>query len=169
MALEQHSPRLTRPLVIAESIAYLLIGVVLVVMSAETLWQLARSVVVNVSLNGDVTAQLVGALNDALFVIILLELLSSVISHLRKGGLQLRPFLVIGIVSSVRRILVLGAQLSISRTHGAATHSSLEELALDAGVVLILTVALWLSRLRPQRRRAPRVRAAWQHQPRRAS
>ncbi len=149
-----------------ESIAYVLIGLVFVAMSAETLWQLASTVLTKVNLRGDVTAELVAALNEALFVIILLELLSTVINHLRKGGLQLRPFLVIGIVSSVRRILVLSAQLSVQRNGKSPQTASLEELLLDAGVVLILTAALWLSRSR-RPRRSTRVRAAWRRPPRR--
>jgi uncharacterized membrane protein (DUF373 family) len=170
MAAPEQPTWLTKPLAVAESVAYALIGLVLVVMSAETLWQLVRAVTAGVDLAGDVTAQLVGALNDALFVIILLELLSTVVNHLRKGGLQLRPFLVIGIVSSVRRILVLGAQLSAGRAHSVPTRASLDELALDAGVVLVLTAALWLSRLRPRPRRpARRARGAWRPAPRQAS
>jgi uncharacterized membrane protein (DUF373 family) len=143
--------RLIQPLALAESAAYVLIGIVFLAMTVETFWQLVRSVLIDINLGGNITAELVDSLNEALFVIILLELLSTVVNHLRKGGLQLRPFLVIGIVSSVRRILVLSAQLSVTRNAPSGPH--LEELALDAGVVRVLTIALWISRLRPRPRR----------------
>jgi hypothetical protein len=82
--------RLIQPLALAESAAYVLIGIVFLAMTVETLWQLVRSVLIDINLGGNITAELVDSLNEALFVIILLELLSTVVNHLRKGGLQLR-------------------------------------------------------------------------------
>ncbi len=115
-------------------------------MSIETLIEAIRSLA-SVNVAGAVTVHLVGVLNDLLFVIILLELMRTVTEHLKRGGFQLRPFLIIGVVSSVRRILVLGAQLSV--VHGHPTNSSfypdVVELGVETGVVLVLTVALFIA------------------------
>lgn len=121
-------------------------------MSIETLIEAVHSLAA-VNVAGAVTVHLVGVLNDLLFVIILLELMRTVTEHLKRGGFQLRPFLIIGIVSSVRRILVLGAQLSV--LHGVASHANflhdVIELGVETGVVLVLTVSLFIAARRRKR------------------
>jgi uncharacterized membrane protein (DUF373 family) len=147
--------QITKAIGLIEQLIYLAIGLLLSVMALETFYQ-AISTVFTVDLQGNVTKELVNVLNEALFVIILLELLGTVLNHLQKGGFQLRPFLIIGIVSSVRRILVLGAQLSTLRSLSLSHDSrgAIIELLADAAVVLILTLALFLNgrlkRSRPQ-------------------
>lgn len=137
-----------------ETVFYLLIALFLALMAAAVLYQAAHSFV-DINLGGDVTQTLVATLNEILFVIILLELMSTVHNHLKHGGFQLRPFLIIGIVSSVRRILVLGAELStISHALNApAFHSAITELLVETLVVVALTFALYLHALTKRRRR----------------
>ena len=94
----------------------------------------------------DIAIQMALVLNDFLFVIILIELLSTVISHLSEGGFQLQPFLIIGIISSVRRILVLGAQLPSLSVSKESFNRGLSELSIEALVVFVLAVALILVR-----------------------
>lgn len=87
------------------------------------------------------------AINGVLFVVIILELLETVMSHFDGGGFQLQPFLVIGIISAVRHILTVGARLSLL---GEGTQASFQraqvELGVNAGVVLALAIALILIR-----------------------
>ena len=40
--------------------------------------------------------------NDALFIVVILELVRTIIARLEGGGFQLQPFLVIGIISATR-------------------------------------------------------------------
>ncbi len=128
----------------SEKVIYLVIAVTLVLMSIVSLVS-STSALINVILHGDIILGLTSVLNDVLFVIILMELLGTVITHLSEGGFQLRPFLIIGIISSVRRILVLGAQLSTTRRESPTVFDhSLIELGVDALIVVILTVALYL-------------------------
>ncbi len=129
-----------------ESAIYLLIALLLAAMALESLYVTAKSLWIG-SPNASLSYGLVSALNGVLFVIILLELLSTVINHLKAGGFQLRPFLIIGIVSSVRRILVLGAQLSTSRSlalKGPAERALLE-LLVDSVVIATLSLALYIN------------------------
>lgn len=126
---------------LAEKILYILVGIGLVIMAALVLFQGAKDLY-HLSSSTSITLQVATVLNDILFSIILLELLSTVVTHLSEGGFQLKPFLIIGIISSVRRILVLGAQLSTSRISHSMFRRELVELALDGLVALILTVAL---------------------------
>jgi uncharacterized membrane protein (DUF373 family) len=87
------------------------------------------------------------AINGVLFVIILMELLRTVLAHFEGGGLQLQPFLIIGIISAVRHILTIGARLTLSgEGSGTAFQHSQVELGVEAGVVLALAVGLVLIR-----------------------
>jgi uncharacterized membrane protein (DUF373 family) len=85
------------------------------------------------------------AVNSALFIVVVLELIRTIVARLEGGGFQLQPFLVIGIISATRDILTVGAELSLvgRQTPIAPT---LTELAVNAGVVVALAVALVLVR-----------------------
>ncbi|SHE55421.1 Phosphate-starvation-inducible E [Ferrithrix thermotolerans DSM 19514] len=137
-------PGASQVLEFSEKIIYLVIAITLVVMSVISLISSTKALA-NVVVHGDVILGLTSVLNDILFVIILMELLGTVITHLSEGGFQLRPFLIIGIISSVRRVLVLGAQLSTTRRLSTvAFDHALIELGVDATIVVILTVSLFI-------------------------
>jgi uncharacterized membrane protein (DUF373 family) len=137
-------PGASQVLEFSEKIIYLVIAITLVVMSVVSLISSTKALA-NVVVHGDVILGLTSVLNDILFVIILMELLGTVITHLSEGGFQLRPFLIIGIISSVRRVLVLGAQLSTTRRLSTvAFDHALIELGVDATIVVILTVSLFI-------------------------
>ncbi len=55
-------------------------------------------------------------LSSVLFAVILLELLRTIITYLKTRDIHaiMREFLVVGIISSVRKILLVGAQASLS-------------------------------------------------------
>jgi diacylglycerol kinase family enzyme len=55
----------------------------------------------------------VRAVNSALFIVVVLELVRTIMARLEGGGFQLQPFLVIGIISATRDILTVGAELSL--------------------------------------------------------
>ena len=85
--------------------------------------------------------------NSVLFVVIVLELFGTVISHFRSGGFQLRPFLIIGIISGVRHILTVGAQSIFGgnaeqTANGRDFSHSMIEFGVNVGIVLGLVIAL---------------------------
>jgi uncharacterized membrane protein (DUF373 family) len=84
------------------------------------------------------------AVNGVLFAIIVVEVMRTVVAHFDKAGLQLQPFLIIGIISAVRGILTIGARLSLQGT--VRIHDALLELGVDAAVVLSLAFSLVLIR-----------------------
>ena len=87
------------------------------------------------------------SINGVLFVIIVMELLRTVAAHFEHTGFQLQPFLIIGIISSVRHILTVGARLTLrGEGAGAAFAHSQIELGVEAGVVLALSLGLVLIR-----------------------
>jgi uncharacterized membrane protein (DUF373 family) len=81
-----------------------------------------------------------------LFIVVVLELLRTIVGRLEGGGFQLQPFLVIGIISATQDILTVGAELSLAGRGGMPLGRSMTELAVNAGVVLALSVALVLVR-----------------------
>jgi uncharacterized membrane protein (DUF373 family) len=87
------------------------------------------------------------AINGVLFAIIVLEVMRTVVAHFERAGLQLQPFLIIGIISAVRGILSVGARLSLQgNVKGGAVHDAVLELGVNAAVVVGLALSLVLIR-----------------------
>ena len=83
------------------------------------------------------------AINDLLFVIILLEILRTVIGRFTSGSYQLESFLVIGVIASVRSILTVGATLTLGSDISQEKFTRLLfELGVSAVISLLLVIAL---------------------------
>ena len=99
--------------------------------------------------------------NDLLLVLIIMEVLRTVARFLRKRELNvdvedLVPFLVIGGISAARRILAIGASLSLNEAqhveHQVGNidaslnwdrfNQAMIELGVDAGLIVVITLAL---------------------------
>ncbi len=80
--------------------------------------------------------------NDVLLALIILELLWTVIRFLKKQKFILGPFLAIGIIAAVRRILLIEAQTSYMEL---VPTEKLYEIGLSALVIIILMAAYYLS------------------------
>ena len=87
-------------------------------------------------------SSMIALVNDVLLALIILELLWTVIRFLKKQKFSLGPFLAIGIIAAVRRILLIEAQTSLME------HTPVEklyEIGLSAIVIIILMIAYYLS------------------------
>ncbi len=85
--------------------------------------------------------------NDLLLVIILLELFRTIIRFLQTDVITLEPFLNIGIIASIRRILTSGAELAhLTEVSEAMFNRYLLDIGLNVGVVIVLTGAAYLVR-----------------------
>jgi len=80
-------------------------------------------------------------INDVLFVLIVMELLWTVIRYLKRQEFSLKPFLAIGIISSLRRILMVEAQMSMDRH---TDYYPLAELGVSTAIVLVLVFSYYL-------------------------
>lgn len=80
--------------------------------------------------------------NDVLLALIILELLWTVIRFLKKQKFILAPFLAIGIIAAVRRILLIEAQTSFMEH---VPTEKLYEIGLSAFVIVALMFAYYLS------------------------
>jgi len=91
---------------------------------------------------------LLHVLNDVLLVLIVMELMWPIIRFLKREPFTLNPFLYIGIISCVRRILLIEAEhsmLSQATSHATEWGTLWPVLAeLGANVVIILVLAVSL-------------------------
>ena len=80
--------------------------------------------------------------NDVLLALIILELLWTVIRFLKKQKFSLAPFLAIGIIAAIRRILLVEAQTSFMEH---VPDEKLYEIGLSAGVVILLMISYYIA------------------------
>ena len=90
---------------------------------------------------------MIQAINDILFVIIILEILRTVVARYTDGVFQLQNFLIIGVIAAVRHILTVGASMTLA--YGKTQQEfdrAVIELGVSAGIVVALVFAIFLSR-----------------------
>jgi len=87
-------------------------------------------------------------LNDVLLVLIIMELLWPIVRFLQRKSFILNPFIYIGIISSVRRLLLIEAEHTMiirSCNHAGQWETTWPVLAeMGANVVIILVLAIAL-------------------------
>jgi uncharacterized membrane protein (DUF373 family) len=130
-----------------DGVIYVLIGVVFLL---AAMGMLVYSVV---SFEGNDRAvgfplAIVNLINDLLLVMIILEVLRTVLSYLDQRGSSLQPFLFIGIISATRRILAIGAQMTVAgeTLSPEAFQRSMIDLGANAAAILAISIALYLIR-----------------------
>jgi uncharacterized membrane protein (DUF373 family) len=122
------------------------VAIVLLVLAAVVL---VKSFISFVTSLDNYTTALISAVDGVLVVIILIDIMRTVLTHLEGWGFPFRPFLVIGIIAAVRDILAVSTRLTFSTgtaPAGSSVTQSLFELGTNAGVILVLAVALFLTR-----------------------
>lgn len=119
-------------------VAIVLVGVAVVVLGHSVLEAFEND-------HGLFAEQVTSVINSILFVIIVMEILRTVVAHFDDAGLQLKPFLIIGIISAIRHILTVGAQVSLGGEHDAEHFRQTQiELGVNAAVVIALVLGLVL-------------------------
>ena len=133
-----------------EHIVYIAIGVLL---SAATLLALGDVVIQVYRGFRDMTGSeaILAIIDRLLFVLLLVEVLHTVRSSIRTGGLTPEPFLVVGLIASIRRVLVITVQTSEATKIGgwspendAIIKGAMLELSVIGGLILILVASLYL-------------------------
>jgi len=95
---------------------------------------------------------LFGLVDSVLFVLMLLEILQTVRSTLESHELAAEPFLIVGLIAIIRRILVVALETSDQPASQPVAGSALSfeqamiELAVLAALMLVLAVAIYLLR-----------------------
>jgi uncharacterized membrane protein (DUF373 family) len=146
--LSWHEIRRGTPLRVLIDLVQYGVAIVLLVLAADVL---VRSFIdFFTSASSGYTQALISAVDGVLVVIILVDIMRTVLTHLAGWGFPFRPFLVIGIIAAVRDILAVSTRLTFSagsQPAGTPTITqSLFELGTNAGVILVLAFALFLTR-----------------------
>ena len=135
-----------------EHAAYLALGVLL---CATALLALGGAAVLLWHALGDWTgtATVFVIIDRLLFVLMLIEILHTVRVSVRSGALTCEPFLVVGLIASIRRILVITLESSQQTQKGDWSASneqlfraSMIELAVLALLILVMVASIFLLR-----------------------
>ena len=147
-----------------ERFVYILIAAMLLVGAVATCGHAGWSAVREIREGGGLAPALFTLLSDLLLALIILELLRTVGRFIRKeepgvGVADLTPFLIVGAISATRRLLAVGANLSITESTRATAEAkgagspavdpehfrqAMIELGVNGGLILAITVSLVL-------------------------
>jgi len=134
----------------ADALVYALVGSVFLVAALAMLGYSVIAFPTELHRSGFALA-VVTLVNDLLLVMIIMEVLRTVLSYLQERGSSLQPFLFIAAISATRRILAIGAQMSVAS--GTVSPDRFREamidLAANAGAILAIAAALYLLARRP--------------------
>ena len=130
----------------ADAVVYALVALVFLVAAFAMLVYSVVSFPANLASDGGFPLAIITLINDLLLVMIITEVLRTVLSYLAEKGRSLRPFLFIGAISATRRILAIGAQMSLSqeRVEGGQFQQAMLDLSVNAGIILAIAIALYL-------------------------
>ena len=131
-----------RLLALAEDGVYALAGILLAITAGVVLVEVAYHLVQDID-EGAKHAVL-QALDGLLTVFILLELLAGLRATLTERKLVAEPFLIVGIIASIRGIIILG--LEVREKKGEAFDDAMTEISVLGLLVVALAVASWLVR-----------------------
>ncbi|MGD8576215.1 MAG: phosphate-starvation-inducible PsiE family protein [Thiohalophilus sp.] len=141
---QQKRRKSTQILSKAEEYIYIAAGFILVIAAAGLL--VAAIIEISISLKGyDYSSAIVQLLDRILLVLMLAEIIYTVqrIAHTRR--LEATPFLVIGIIAAIRRMLIITAESANTvNLDDAHFQGALAELGLLAVLVLLLAISVRL-------------------------
>ncbi len=134
-----------RVLHIAENAVYAFAGALLAGGAVVVLLVVAYHLVLDVGKG--VEDGITAALDGLLLVFILLELLAGVRATMREKKLVAEPFLVVGIIASIKEIVVLTLETKDNNgSNSEAFRSAMTEIGVLSGVILLLALASYLVR-----------------------
>jgi uncharacterized membrane protein (DUF373 family) len=88
--------------------------------------------------------------NTLLLIVILLELFRTIVRFLETDVLRMEPYLAVGIIACVRRMLTASAELGdLQEVPADFFEKYLRDMSLNAGLVIILIVGIYLLRTKP--------------------
>jgi hypothetical protein len=138
----------------AESAVLIVIGVVLVVLALLMLGSAVMSMV-HIAQEGNIREGAIEILDSVLLVMMTMEIVYTVAISLEAHALVAEPFLIIGAIAAIRRMLVITAT-STKDEHDAPEvfRNTLIELGLLALIVMTMALAIYTLR-KAERLRAP--------------
>jgi len=137
-------------LVWCERVVFFLIGVLLF-LAALALLKESAAVMLKMYVGGGLPATAYGSqfLDVVLLVLMIVELAYTVILSLRGSVLVAEPFLIVGLIAVIRRMLVI--TVGEVGGQGSPVSRSIPELAILMGIVLVFVASIVILRREPKR------------------
>jgi uncharacterized membrane protein (DUF373 family) len=136
-----------------EDLIYYLIAAVLIIAAACMLAYSAFHFASNITVK-TVHDSVLSLLESLLLVMMLVEILHTVTLTISQHVLIADPFLAVGLIAAIRRMLVITVELEQpSATSSSSFHALLSEMGLLGAVILVLTVSIYI--LRSKRETVP--------------
>jgi uncharacterized membrane protein (DUF373 family) len=127
-----------------EDVAYIGLGLVLAV-SALVLLVIVALSLGQAIMSAKLTENIVTLLDQSLLILMIVEILYTVQVSFREHTLVAEPFLIVGLIAAIRRVLILTAEFSNPAEIGeAAFHNVMFELGLLTALILALVFSLFL-------------------------
>jgi uncharacterized membrane protein (DUF373 family) len=135
---------MTRAFTIVEDVVYVGLSILLAVSAGVLLVMGSIEFVQSIGGGKPATVEL---LDRLLLVLLIVELLYTVQVSFRKHTISPEPFLLIGLISAIRRVLLVTAEFGEQRDKSdAATRHFVLELCVLTGLILVITISLVLLR-----------------------
>jgi uncharacterized membrane protein (DUF373 family) len=129
-----------------EDVAYVGLGLVLAVSALVLLGSVAHSLG-RAILFENLSEKIVGLLDQSLLILMIVEILYTLQVSFREHVLVAEPFLVVGLIAAIRRVLLLTAEFSKpAEIVEAAFRNVMLELGILTGLILTLVFSLFLLR-----------------------
>jgi phosphate starvation-inducible membrane PsiE len=145
-----HKPwtlKAARLLGMSESVVLVLIGAALVLVAVLLLYSSMYDL--NQAVHGgpgEIEHRAIDILNTVLLVMMTMEIVYTVAISLESHTLNAEPFLLIGVIAGIRRMLVITATSTDAETNPGRFHNTLVELGLLAATIVALACAIWILR-----------------------
>jgi hypothetical protein len=131
----------------SESVVLVLIGISLVLVALLLLFSGMYDLNAAVHLGpAEIEHKSIEILNTVLLVMMTMEIVYTVAITLESHTLNAEPFLIIGVIAGIRRMLVITATSTDLEARPDLFHNLLLELGLLAMTVVALAVAIWILR-----------------------
>lgn len=140
-----------------EDLVYIGLGVLLagsaIALLSTTMMSFGRSL-----LAGAITANIIQLLDQILLILLVVELLYTVQVSLREHAVVPEPFLLVGLIAAIRRVLILTAEFGQPGTKSPADiQHFLMELGLLTFLLVGIAISLFILRRRDTVSEAPRA------------
>jgi uncharacterized membrane protein (DUF373 family) len=127
-----------------EDVAYIGLGLVLAVSALVMLVTVALSLGQAIML-ANLPQKIVGLLDQSLLILMIVEILYTLQVSFREHTLVAEPFIIVGLIAAIRRVLILTAEFSKPVEFSeAAFHNVLFELGLLTALIFALVFSLFL-------------------------
>ncbi len=143
---------------VAEDLVYVSLGLLLAV-SAGALVVSGGAAFVQSLRSGATPTEIVVVLDRILLVLMIIELLYTVKVSFQEHALVPEPFLVVGLIAAIRRLLIVTAQLAVF-VEKSADETAFRHAMFELGLLTVMVVALVASLLMLRKRSATAVAAA---------